>query len=263
MRHDRGRALSKQRLRLVPFEAGKGLLRVFLLLGSGGIALLLLLHLLLHLLLLKKLALLHLLHDFLRGAHLAIRRRPRLALIWWLSSGSGNCGNSFFGLLGLFWLVDGFVVVLIRLLHLLLLRVGSGLWIGSATVPWSENDLAWRTVTEISGEKYVEAGSLQELEKNVACLAGAVTAEDALVGNVADDLGSGIGRDLSEDLLKTGVGCIDAQAACIPDDGWRIGSVVDGPFGHGRRSGSWGDLLRGKNLFCGTMRFAGARGGLS
>ena len=171
------------------------LLRVFLLRSSRVALLLLLLHLLLHLLLLQKLALLHLLHNFLRSTHRPIWVGSRLVLvgllrIWW---DRRHC--RLFRLLGWLWLIDSFVVVLIRLglLRLRLLRVEAAGATLTASVSRGENDLTGRAMSQIAGEQDVVAGTLQELQEHVARLAGAIAPKHALVRNVPYDLCSGIG----------------------------------------------------------------------
>ena len=207
------------------------LLGILLLLRSCGIALLLLLlHLLLHLLLLQKLALLHLLHNLLRCAHGAA-----WAVVG-LVRGLRGLWNFWLGRFRLLRLFYPLIVLILRLLHLLLLRIRSCLGRAcSASTAGREDDLARGAASEVSGKQYVVTGTLEQLHKDVARLAGTVAAEDSLVGYVAYDLGAGVCGDFGEDLLEAGVGGTDAETAGVPHDGRRIGTVIDGPAGHGRR----------------------------
>jgi len=81
----------------------------------------------------------------------------------------------------------------------------------------------------------VISGALEQLGENVARLAGAVNAEDALIGAHSFNLCPGCGGDILEDLLQAGVCRFDAETLAIPYDGGLGRAVIRGPFGNLRR----------------------------
>src|SRR5579859_5342345 len=153
---------------------------------------LLLLHLLLHLLLLQELALLHLLHHLLRSAHRAV---------------GAESGTNFGTRRGLLHLRLRFLFRLLRLVGdfivgILLRAIYGILLIRCASATRREDYLTWRTMAKISGEQNVIARSEEQLRKNVACVSGSIRAEDALIRDCSNHLGTCLGGDLVQNLLE-------------------------------------------------------------
>jgi hypothetical protein len=193
-----------------------------------GTALLLLLLLLL---LLYELALLHFFHYLLGSTDGAVGTKA-----W--PSGDLRLRRLNGGLWLLFWLVLSVVV-------LILLRTIKGSLCASiaAVLARAEHDLPRRSVTDVSSEQDVVSGTLQELGEHVACLTGTVDSVDALVRAHTFHFCSRLSRDLAEDLLEAGVGCIDAKSRGIPYDGRGARLVVHRPIRHGWRRRGFGDRL--------------------
>jgi len=126
-----------------------------------------------------------------------------------------------------------------------------GRWWGVTRGLGAQQDLSRSAFAQVTNHQHVVAGSIQKLGQDVARLAGAKDAEDALIGPQALELDTGRSRDIRQNLLQAGVGGFNAQALTIPNDIGIGRLVVDRPvrrLGGRRRDGNRRCLLDGGRL---------------
>ena len=122
---------------------------------------------------------------------------------------------------------------------LILLRTINGS-LCAAVLPvlaWAEHDLSRRSLTDVSSEQDVVSGTLQQLREHVACLTGTIDSVDALVRAHTFHFCSRLSRDLAEDLLEAGVGCIDAKTVASHTTDAGLGLSFTGQLGMGGGGG--------------------------
>lgn len=72
---------------------------------------------------------------------------------------------------------------------------------------------------------------MQKLCQHLFRGTGPVTPKHPLVGSQSSHLDARIGRNVMQNLLQAGVGCLNAQSAAVPCHSGRSRRFVDGPFG--------------------------------
>ena len=186
-----------------------------------------LLQLLLLLLLLLLLAQLQVLHELLWSAN--GRSRGGSRLIAGREAGTVRGGRLLVGC----WLL----IVLVVTVWLTGSPGGSGL--SAALQASAEQNLPRQALALIANHQDVISGALQQLREHIPRLARAIVAKDALVRGQAFHRGSCGRRNVLQDLLKAGVGRVDAKTVTVPKDRGLGGLIVGRPVGSRRHQ--WSD----------------------
>jgi len=89
-------------------------------------------------------------------------------------------------------------------------------------------------------EDHVAAGSVQQFSQNLRWAIRSVLAEDTLVCDAPGDLDSGVGGDLTKDLIEAGVICGDGKFAVGVGDLGALRGTLRWSEGDGGRFGCGG-----------------------